>query len=510
MSSKSSSHATPQRQYFEHPRCHLFNRRIASINVDASTSEGAAAQGDERAESVQLDKAVPKTEVTSMMLLGIMYTYTMSGAYSIEETVMGGGIFLAILSIVIISLFMAAPTVLIVAELASSAPSNAAFLMWINLSFPRVVYFVMVILSLLMMFIDNALYPVLFSEYVCTSVECGKYGNMLLRGGMLFLTYVLNVLGIQAVGSASITLSICTMVPFLIMFTMHICKTNFYLNWPAISYIPKNIDWSLFITTASWNLCGMEQAATVSEEVKTPHKTIIRALLPLLGLAYLTYIPPILLGASVEKGPPDLSKWEIGYWSHIGKSLGGIPLQIVVVVASGLSAFGLLLSSLCTSSHVIAGVAGTEAFPGFVNRILYKRNSRFGTHHWTITVNAFITGLFGIFFEFGPLVKTNQVLYGIRIMMIILCFFIMRRRYPHLNRPFRVPLEGYKTLVLIVPFILFFALTIVAMVADTTSIIVNLSVLAGVTVLSFIYVHFFKNDGFYGRVVTEPFDEEKD
>lgn len=503
MSTKGSSDVTPRRQYFEHPRCHLLNRRTASNNVDAPTIDGEDVRNEGSVNSFHLDKTIPKREVTPMMLLGIMYTFTMSGAYSIEETVMGGGILLALISIFVISIFMAAPTALVVSELASSAPSNAAFLMWINLSFPRVVYFVMIILSMLLIFIDNALYIVLFSDYVCTSIECGEYGHILLRACMLLVTYILNVIGVQAVGSASIMLSIATLMPFLIMFTMHIFQTDFYLNWPAISYIPEKIDWALFITTASWNLCGMEQAATLSEEIKAPHKTIIRALVPLWGLAYLTYIPPILLGASVEKGPPDLSKWEVGFWSYIGESLGGKPLQIFVVIASGLSAFGLLLSSLCTTTHTIAGVASTEAFPRLVNKMLYKRNGRFGTNHWTITINAFVTGLFGIFFSFGLLVKTNQVLYGIRVMMIFMSFFIMRRRYPHLHRPFRVPLEGYKALVLVFPFLLFFSLTMVAMFESTSTVIINLSVLAATIVFSTIYVYFIRNEGFYGRVVTE-------
>ncbi|RNF13512.1 putative amino acid permease/transporter [Trypanosoma conorhini] len=504
-----------ERQYFEHPRCHILRRNHGNTGPVAGppssvpqTGEAVSEQGtgfmsDEK-------KAIPKRSVSALMLLGIMYTYTTSGAYAIEETVLGGGPLLTLVAVTLIPILMAVPTAAVVAELAASVPSNAAYLMWINISFHRVVYFTMVILSLLLMFIDNALYPVLFSDYVCAAVTCTTVTNRALRAGMLFLTYVLNILGIQAVGMTSIMLTVITIIPFLVMFTMFLANNAFYLNWPAISYVPSTIDWPTFITTASWNLCGLEQAASVSEEVKAPDRTIVRALFPLLGLAFLTYIPPILTGASVKKGPPLLSEWTTGYWSVVAEKIGGSPLQVFLVIGSGFSAFGLMLSSLCTTTQTIAGVAFTEVFPGPVNRILYRRNERFGTYHWTTTINALITGLFSVFFDFGPLVKTDQVLYGIRVVLIFLSFFIIRYRYPHLSRPFRLPLEGYKLGVLLIPTLLFVALTVVATMEDVQTVIINISVVAGTILLSFIYCYLIRKGEFYGRVVTEAVDERED
>ncbi|EAN94753.1 putative amino acid permease/transporter [Trypanosoma cruzi] len=499
-----------ERQYFEHPRWHLLRRNNAAVGGTTSdvptgnlpSEQGTGVSDDEK-------KNVPKRTLSSLMLLGIMYTYTTSGAYAIEETVMGGGPLLTLVVITLIPVLMAMPTALVVAELATAIPSNAGFLMWVSVSFHRVLYFSMVIQSLLLIFIDNALYPVLFSEYVCTTISCTTVANRGFRAGMLFVTYILNLTGVRAVGMVSVMLTVATIVPFVLMFSMHLFKNNFYLNWPAISFIPANIDWSTFISTASWNLCGLEQVATVTEEVKTPHRTIIRALVPLLGLCYLTYIPPILTGSSSKKGPPDISKWKTGYWSYVAYSVGGSPLQVLLIMGSFFSAFGMMISSLCTTSQVIAGVAYTEVFPGPVNRILYQRNKRFGTYHWTLTINALITGLFSVFLDFGLLVKSDQVLYGIRVVVIFLSFLIIRHRYPHLSRPFRLPLEGYKLGVMIFPLLLFMALTVVAMMEDTQKVTVNLLVIGGTLVLSFIYCFFIRKGEFFGRVVTETVEERE-
>ncbi|KEG09280.1 putative amino acid permease/transporter [Trypanosoma grayi] len=502
-----------QRQYFEQPRCHMLHRRngTSSLNAEAPAANGVGNQSEERAlSSHDADKEHRSKPLSPLLLLGLMYTYTICGAYAIEETVMGGGPLLALISIVLIPIFMAAPTAVVVAEMATAIPSNAAFLMWINVSFHRTVYFTMVILTLLLTFIDNALFPVLVSEYVCTSISCSDTGVKLLRAGMLLLTYILNLVGVQAVGMTSVLLSIITVSPFLLMFAMHLVNSGFYLNWPAISYIPSEIDWPTFITTASWNLCGLEQAAAVSEEIKAPHRTIILALVPLMGLAFLTYIPPILTGASVEKGPPDVEEWTTGYWAVVARNVGGQPLQVLMVVASVFSAFGQTLSALCTTTHIIAGMAYTDVFPGPVGRILYQRNKRFGTHHWALTVNTLITGIFSVLLDFGPLVKADQVLYGIRVVLIFLSFLIVRYRYPHLHRPFRVPLEGYQLGLFAVPILLFVALTIVAMLEDMQTVIINLSVLGGAVLVSVLYCFLWRKEDFDGRVVTETILEDQE
>nr|CCC53219.1 putative amino acid permease/transporter [Trypanosoma vivax Y486] len=502
--------AATQRQYFEHPRSHLIRRRDGgnSEPVDAPSMEEGQVTGAQVAGDV--DKVVHKKHLSALMLMALMYTYTISGAYAIEETVLGGGPLLGIISIFIIPIFMSAPTAIIVSEMATALPSNAAFLMWYSIAFHSVVYFVMVILSLLLIFVDNALYSVLISEYICSATTCSETTNKLLRAGMLLLTYTLNIIGIEAVGNVSIVLSFVTLFPFLLLFAVHLVKGGFYLNWPAISYIPSTIDWATFITTSSWNLCGLEQAATVVEEVKTPRKTFLRALVPLLALAYLTYIPPILTGSSVRRGPPDLSEWTTGFWSHVAWIVGGLPMQMIMVCASALSAMGLMLSTLCTTTHVIAGVAYTEVFPGPINRILYRRNKRFGTYHWTLTINALITGLFGVFFDFGPLVKVDQVLYALRVIMIFISFLVIRHRYPHLERPFKVPLEGKQLYMIGIPIVLFVGLLIVAMTHDVQTVIVNFSVLGAAIVISLVYCLLIKKEGFYGRVVTETIDESMD
>lgn len=497
------------RQYFEHPpRSHLYEKQAGGSATPSPRGDEhvvatatAAADGDTR--SLRSD-AVPRQTLSALMLTGIMYTFTIGGAYGIEESVLGGGPLLTILSIVIIPLLMSAPCALIVAEMGSAIPSNAGFLMWINLTFHRVVYFATSILSLLLIFVDNALYPVLFSEYLCTMLEeCPPWRHSLLRVGMIAVTFIFNVLGIEAVGLVSVVLTAITVSPFVLAYLTQQLSTGFFLNWPAIAYVPPVIEWSKFITTASWNLSGLEQAGTMAEDVQDPQRTIIQALIPLLGLALVTYIPPILTGASTDRDSIQLDEWVTGFWSEVAYRVGGSGLMYYTVFASVLSAFGLTLSAICTTTRLISGMALTEVFPGKLGVWLCERNERFGTYHWSLIANTVLTAVFSSSMDFSALVELGQFLYGVRVIMIFIAFFVFREKYPHVKRPFRVPLEGWKLYAAFaLPFLSFIGLTAIAMAGDVKTFCVYLATLVGTVVVSALYCTFVRKESFHGRIVT--------
>ncbi|KAG5510111.1 hypothetical protein JKF63_07007 [Porcisia hertigi] len=469
----------------------------------ARTSGGHVSKPPVQEEEEAAAAQPPGRPLSTVLLTGLMYICTVSGAYGIEESVQGGGVFLTIIIIIVIPLVMGVPTVLVVAELASAVPSNAGFLMWIKLAFHRTVYLSFAIMSLVYIAVDNALYPVMFSEYLCESISCSETKEKLLRLGMLLFTYVLNVLGVETVGMVSVVLAVFTVSPFVLMFLMQQLSTGFYVNWAAVAYIPPSIQWSAFISTASWCLSGLEQAGAVVEEVKDSEKTIIKSLIPLLELAIITYVPPIITGASVTKGPIDLSQWDTGYWADVSLQVGGETLKFITVLGGVLSAFGLTLAALCTTTRIISGIALTEVFPGKIGVWLSRRNERFGTYHWSLTLNTILTGIFSTVLGFGSLVLVDQCLYGIRVVAILLSFYRFRKLYPHLPRPFRVPMDGWRLhLMMGVALVSFAALTVLSLLQEKLTVFLCMGVVGGSSLVAFVYCYFFHRDEFAGQVVT--------
>lgn len=523
------------RQYFEHPpRSHLYQgsptgsipavpgtpadttpgQRKADIGAAPGSREGEAVdrvtpQRHEDGASVssemrEADAVDNRRTLSTVLLTGLMYTFTISGAYGIEESVMGGGVMLTIISILIIPIVMGAPTALVVAELASAVPSNAGFMMWIKLSFHRIVYLAMAILSVIYIATDNALYPTMFSEYVCAAVECSDTGAKFLRLGMLAFTFLLNIFGVETVGIASVVLTVLTVLPFVLMFLQQQLTSGFYVNWPAVAYVPTNsIDWPTFLATASWCLSGLEQAGSVVEDVEDPQHTIIQSLIPLIGLAIITYVPPILTGASVSRDPIDLSQWTTGYWTEVSYQVGGTALKVITVVGGILSAFGLTLSALCTTTRILSGMALTEAFPGKVSEWLSFRSARYGTYPWTLTLNTLLTALFSTVLTFGDLVRIDQCLYGIRAIMIFASFYRIRYLYPHLKRPFCIPLTGWLLHVTMGVAVVSFAILTVVSAFDRLTAILCAVVVGAAFLIAFFYCHFCRRHDFLGRVVTE-------
>lgn len=180
--------------------------------------------------------------------------------------------------------------------------------------------------------------------------------------------------------------------------------------------------------------------------------------------------------------------------------------MIVTIIGSVLSAFGMTLSTLCTTSRMLAGMATTGIFPWKIGSWLSKRNKRFDTYHWAITLNTVLTALFSTLLDFGPLVKIDQFLYGIRVIMVFLAFFQFRRRYPLLSRPFKIPIYGWKLYVIFaLPFCAFLALTVISMIKDVETVVFCVSIVSAMGLLSWLYCYFIHKSNFLGQIITVAF-----
>ncbi|EPY20132.1 amino acid permease/transporter [Strigomonas culicis] len=326
---------------------------------------------------------------------------------------------------------------------------------------------------------------------------------------MLAVIYVLNILGIEAVGIASVVFTCFSVTPFLLLLVTHLLKTGFYMNWPALATVPRNIKWATFFTTASWNLSGIEQAGTVAEDVKDPQRTFTNSLLPLVGLAIMTYLPPVLVGASATTGAINLDEWQTGFWAEVSYRVGGGALKAVIVLGSVVSAFGLTLSALCTTSHIIAGMALTEAFPGWVGELLCRRHYRFGTYHWAITANTVLTAVFSMLFDFQSLVMIGQFLYSIRMLCVFMSFLLIRQHFPYLERPYRMPITGAKMYALLgMAMLLYVALMCISISQEWSSAVISLTILAASGAFSWYYCTYVRTKDFLGRIVTASVEED--
>ena len=450
----------------------------------------------------EVDEEVRKQSITVLPLLGLMFCNSIGGGYGLEESLESGGAFITILGVLILPIVFSLPIALVVAELATSVPTNGGFLMWINVSMPPVMYFFSVIVTLLLTFVDNALYPVLFSDYVCQWADCSDYGRKGLRLLALGGACLLNLLGIEAVGIASILITIISVAPFALMFVWHMGKYEGYVNWDNIKEVPANIEWVGLLSTLSWNVAGLEQAGSLAEDIQNPQRTIMLSMIPLIGLVWLSYIPPVFAGVSQSHAPEDWSVWETGHWALVADQIGGLGFKTFLVLGSIFSSLGLCLSCLCVTSRVMAGMGEAMAFPSVISKVLMRENKKFNTPHWSILINTVLTGVCTVMLDFSALVTVASSLYGIRILLVFMACIKLRYAYPTLERPFRIPVSTDKLVLLLAfPIIYCVALVVTGAFSSNENIAIFAAVLIGSFAISYFYCRYFRPHGFDGGIL---------
>lgn len=187
---------------------------------------------------------------------------------------------------------------------------------------------------------------------------------------------------------------------------------------------------------AMWLYVCIEGVAMVAEEVKNPAKTIptgyISGILTLMLLA---------LGVMILTGG-------ITDWQQLTAIDYPLPESIGIVLGkdnsitklfAGIGLFGLIASFhsiIIGYSRQMFALARSGYLPGFLSVV----NRKFQTPHWSLIVG----GLFGIIAI--CLGKTDQLVIlsvlgaAVMYIMSMISLFVLRRKEPSLNRPFKAPL----------------------------------------------------------------------
>ncbi|KAG5467027.1 hypothetical protein LSCM1_01206 [Leishmania martiniquensis] len=452
-------------------------------------------------------EARPKAVLTTLTLLGVIYTASISGGYGLEESVSAGGPLLSIVFLCLIPFIWGIPVSLCVAELSCAISSNAGPIMWVNCAFPSWVTFTAVLWTAFLNSVDNSLYPTVLADYCTALFHLGWLGGAFLKIAFLWMCAAINILGVTLVGIFSVGIMFITILPFFLIFLLQLPHG---LNWERITFIPETINWTVFLPVIAWNFSGFDSAGNVAEEVQNPNPTFIRALILMIAAALITYIPPILAGASAEKlsGIP-FEQWKDGFWVKVGAAVGGTPMAATVMIGGAISTLGLMTTLLATTSRSLAGMGALNAFPHFFSKWLEKYSDTYKTPVHAILVNTAVTCALSVFLTFQTLVQLDQVLYALRLIAILSSFLKLRLAQPLLERPYRAP-GGKAAAVVWAGVPIAFSTFLIAMVMTGGPHIFYSSValITGTVLVSYVAVRFFHSDGFEGSLVEEYEDAD--
>lgn len=174
-----------------------------------------------------MDDAKSNPKLTLLPLIALIFYEVSGGPFGVEDSVStGGGPLLSLLGFFLFPLIWSVPEALVTAELATAFPHNGGYVLWISSSFGPFWGFQQGFWKWFSGVMDNALYPVLFLDYLKHSFPI--FNLMLARipallGITFSLTY-LNYRGLHIVGFSAVVLTIFSLLPFLAIFVLSVPK----------------------------------------------------------------------------------------------------------------------------------------------------------------------------------------------------------------------------------------------------------------------------------------------
>lgn len=421
---------------------------------------------------VQQKAAKTSPKLTVLPLIALIFYEVSGGPFGVEDSVKaGGGPLLSLLGFLIFPLIWSIPEALITAELATSFPENGGYVIWISSAFGPFWGFQEGFWKWLSGVLDNALYPVLFLDYLKHSLPI--FNLLIARIPALLgitgaLTY-LNYRGLHIVGFSAVSLLVFSLCPFVVMGILSIPRIK-PRRWLVVDF--KKVDWRGYFNSMFWNLNYWDKASTLAGEVENPSKTFPKALLGAVVLVVSSYLIPLLAGTG---GLTSLSsEWSDGYFAEVGMLIGGFWLKWWIQAASAMSNLGLFEAEMSGDAFQLLGMSEMGMLPA-----IFASRSKYGTPTLSILCSA--TGvIFLSWMSFQEILEFLNFLYAIGMLLEFAAFIKLRIKKPDLHRPYKVPLQTFGvTMLCLLPAVL---LVLVMCLASLRTFIVS----GGVIIVGFL------------------------
>jgi len=374
-----------------------------------------------------------KRELGVVPLAAIVFFNVSGGPYGLEDLVPAFGPGLTLLLLVVTPVLWSLPVALVVAELAAAMPDEGGYVTWTRRAFGDFWAFQVGWWSWIDSFVDVAVYPALFVEYVAFwSPAMTALERWLLAVAFIVALTALNVLGVRPTGRAAVVLAAAALVPVIALVDAGAGQLT-RRPWTSLALEPVDVTTiGLGLAVVMWNYSGWDTPSTALGETRAPEHTFRRALFVALPIIALSYALPVAIALSHDT--VDARAWGTGGWPRIASAMGGAWLGHAVAVGAVVSTVGLFLSLLLTNSRLPYVLARDGQFPGALAAV----HARFGTPWVAVVVSAAIYALFAVF-SFKELIVLNVWLYSLALLVELAAFLRLRASAPGMTRPWRVP-----------------------------------------------------------------------
>ena len=396
---------------------------------------------------------LPRT-IRLLPLVAIIFFSSSGGPYGIESVLSSSGIGMSLVLLISIPLLLSLPMSLMNAELGSALPLEGGFYSWVKIACGPFLGFMEATFSWLASWLDTALYPVIFVDYLSIwfpAVARGKHVLFSFFGGnfsidlhwfvaiavMIPIAYM-NIRGVQIVGRALVASMVILFGPLIIFIGlgMHNFFTHSTSHFLSPGILPGQ---SLFSSAGAglgimlWSYIGYDSVTTAGGEIENPSKIYPRALMWNLPLIALSYTLPILAALASGLHSGDVSKWDNGDFANAGGILGGAWLRNALIIGALVAQAGLFSSFLLCMSRLPFMLAADKYLPSSLGKISPKTNTPVRAIIVSVCIYAFFASL-----DFTTLIDSDMVLTLFALLLEFVALLVLRYKYPNMKRPFKI------------------------------------------------------------------------
>jgi len=369
-----------------------------------------------------------------LQLAAVIFLTVSGGPYGLEPLLsyagQNGSLFLLMLT----PLLWDIPTICGVLELNSMMPVTGGYYQWVKRALGMRFAFYEGWWTWLYTFVDLAIYPVLFVEYLSFFFPGMEAYKIPLCLAIIWISAGLNILGIVPVGETSIFLSVIVLLPFLALFIIAFSHYGGVISFPALSL--KGIRFSsigMALYTVMWNFIGWDNVTTYAAEVNRP----VRTYLVSIGIAFVLIFTIYFLAVfTAQQSGIDFNSLNEEGFPALGLLIGGQWLGAMISLGGMASALGLFSAVLLSVSRVPKVMADDQLLPAKLHTV----HPKFKTPYVSIIVCSAVVSVM-ILWTFADLLIIDVTVYGAALFLEFISLIVLRIKAPEEYRPFKIPLN---------------------------------------------------------------------
>lgn len=303
-----------------------------------------------------------RPKLTTLPLIALLFFDVSGGPFGVEDSVGAAGPLLAILGFLLLPFLWSLPEALVTAELSALFPSNGSYIRWVSAAFAPFWGLQLGVWKLVSGVLDNALYPVLFLDYLQHSAPLFAAASPARPLALLLLTAALTFLnyrGLHIVGLSAVFLAAFSLSPFVALSVLAVPRIR-PARWLAGG--ARGADWRVYLNSLFWNLNYWDKAGAVAGEVEEPGRVFPRAVFGAVGLVVAGYVVPLLAGTGAVEGGRG-GEWRDGFFALVGREVGGEWLGWWMQAAAAVANVGLFEAEMSSDSYQLLGMSEMGMIP---------------------------------------------------------------------------------------------------------------------------------------------------